>query len=116
MSKTFKHKILTGFNENLKMTQPLFVVARVVALPDQVEALKAVLQALVEPTRQEIGCLKYDLLQNQGNLTDFTFVEEWESLEHLQTHLASAHLQKALSQIEGLVASPPDIRCYDQIL
>jgi quinol monooxygenase YgiN len=98
------------------MTQSLRVVARVVALPDKVEALKAVLLALVEPTRQEAGCLQYDLLQNQEDLTDFTFVEEWESLEHLQTHLASVHLQKALTHIEGLVASPPDIRCYDKIL
>ncbi|VXD25929.1 Antibiotic biosynthesis monooxygenase [Planktothrix serta PCC 8927] len=98
------------------MTQSLRVVARVVALPDKVEALKAVLLALVEPTRQEAGCLQYDLLQNQEDLTDFTFVEEWESLQHLQSHLASVHLQKALTQIEGLVASPPDIRRYDKIL
>ncbi|MBE9145761.1 putative quinol monooxygenase [Planktothrix mougeotii] len=98
------------------MTQSLRVVARVVALPDKIEALKAVLLALVEPTRQESGCLQYDLLQNQEDLTDFTFVEQWESLQHLQKHLASVHLQKSLTQIEGLVASPPDIRCYDKIL
>lgn len=98
------------------MTQSLRVVARVVALPDKIEALKAVLLALVKPTRQEVGCLQYDLLQNQEDLTDFTFVEQWESLQHLQSHLASVHLQTALTQIEGLVASPPDIRCYDQIL
>ncbi|CAD5923347.1 Putative monooxygenase Rv0793 [Planktothrix tepida] len=98
------------------MTQPLKVIARVVALPDKIEPLKAVLLALVEPTRQESGCLQYDLLQNQEDLTDFTFVEEWESLQHLQNHLASVHIQTALTQIEGLVASPPDIRCYDKIL
>ena len=98
------------------MTQTLQVIARVVALPDKVETLKAVLLALVEPTRQESGCLQYDLLQNQEDMTDFTFVEEWESLEHLQTHLASVHLQTALTLIEGLVASPPDIRCYDKVL
>lgn len=98
------------------MTQSLRVVARVVALPDKVEALKAVLLALVEPTRQESGCLQYDLLQNQEDLTDFTFVETWESLQHLQSHLASVHLQTASIAIKNLVASPPDIRCYDQIL
>ncbi|MGL5133484.1 MAG: putative quinol monooxygenase [Planktothrix sp.] len=40
------------------MTQNLRVVARVVALPDKIEALKAVLIGLVEPTRQEAGCLQ----------------------------------------------------------
>jgi Uncharacterized conserved protein len=98
------------------MTQNLRVVARVVALPDKIEALKAVLMGLVEPTRQEAGCLQYDLLQNQEDPTDFTFVEEWESLDHLQTHLASVHLQTAAIAIKDLVASPPDIRCYDRIL
>jgi quinol monooxygenase YgiN len=98
------------------MTQNLRVVARVVALPDKVEALKAVLLALVEPTRQEAGCLQYNLLQNQADPTDFTFVEEWESLDHLQTHLASVHLQAAAIAIKDLVAIPPNIRCYDQIL
>lgn len=97
------------------MTQKLRVVARVVALPDKIEALKAVLMGLVEPTRQEAGCIEYDLLQNQADPTDFTFVETWESLEHLQTHLASVHLQAATIQIKNLVAIPPDIRCYDQI-
>jgi quinol monooxygenase YgiN len=98
------------------MTQKLRVVARVVALPDKIEALKPVLIGLVELTRQEAGCLQYDLLQNQNDLKDFTFVETWESLEHLQTHLASVHLQTAAIAIKDLVAIPPDIRCYDQIL
>ena len=74
---------MTKFYEDLKMTQILRVVARVVALPNQVEALKAVLLRLVEPTRQEAGCLQYDLLQNQEDPTDFTFVETWNSTYQL---------------------------------
>lgn len=88
------------------------VVARVVALPDKVEAVKSVLLGLIEPTRKEEGCIVYELLQNQADPTDFTFVEEWESQALLEAHLASAHIEEAESQLNGLVAAEPDIRLY----
>lgn len=88
------------------------VVARVVALPDKVEDVKSVLLGLIEPTRQEDGCIVYELLQNQDDPTDFTFVEEWESQALLDAHLASAHLAEADAKLEGLVAAEPDIRIY----
>jgi len=92
--------------------QTLRVVARLVALPDKVEELKALLLGLIEPTRQEAGAIKYELLQNQSDPTDLTFVEEWVSAEALDNHLASPHLQAAVAKLEGLVAAPPDIRRY----
>ncbi|HEY9652449.1 MAG TPA: putative quinol monooxygenase [Coleofasciculaceae cyanobacterium] len=91
------------------------VVARVVAHPNQVEAVKSALMALIEPTRQEEGCIVYELLQNQQDSTDFTFVEEWASNTLLEAHLASAHIAKAVSQLEGLIAIEPDIRTYQLI-
>lgn len=89
------------------------VVARLIALPDQVEALKTLLLNLVIPTRQEAGCIKYELLQNKEDPTDFTFVEEWETMAHIENHLANQHIQEAISQLDGLVAAAPDIRSYN---
>jgi len=88
------------------------VVARVVALPDKVEDLKAVLLALIEPTRQEAGCVQYELLHNSSDPTDFTFVETWASDADLDRHLTSPHLQEAFERVEGLLAAMPDIRRY----
>ncbi|MBD2437657.1 putative quinol monooxygenase [Nostoc sp. FACHB-110] len=92
--------------------QRVHVVAHVEALPDKLEELKAVLLGLIEPTRQERGAIKYELFQNQSQPTDFTFIEEWESDEALNTHLASPHLQAAAAALAGLTAAPPDIRRY----
>lgn len=72
------------------------VVARVTARPDKVDDLRAVLSGLIEPTRKEPGCIHYELLQNNADPTDFTFVEEWESDAALDAHLASAHIQNAI--------------------
>lgn len=94
---------------------PIKVVARVTALPEKVEKVKLILLSLIEPTTQETGCITYELFQNQVDLTDFTFVEEWESLDLLNTHLASVHISQATAQIEGLIATEPDIRIYQQL-
>lgn len=91
------------------------VVARVIALPDKVDVVKLVLMSLIEPTRQEIGCITYELFQNHADLTYFTFVEEWESQALLTTHLASVHIAKAQSQLQGLIATAPEIGIYQQL-
>jgi quinol monooxygenase YgiN len=88
------------------------VVARVVALPDKVAEVKSVLLELIDPTRQENGCIVYELLHNHKDPTDFTFVEEWETQALLDAHLASPHIAAAASQLEGLLAAELDIRLY----
>lgn len=92
--------------------QTIRVVARITALPDKVETLKTVLLTLIEPTRQEPGAIRYELLQNKSDSTVFTFVEEWESEPALDVHLNSPHIQAALVQLNGLVAAAPDIGLY----
>ena len=88
------------------------VVARLIAKPDQIEAVKAVTLSVLEPTRQEPGCLRYELHQNLQDPTDFTFIEEWESEAALETHLQAPHIQQGMAKLEGIVAVMPDIRRY----
>jgi quinol monooxygenase YgiN len=98
------------------MTQSTIrVVARLAAFPDKVEEVRALLLGLIEPTRQEAGFIQYNLLQNQEDPTDFTFVEEWESHAALDAHLASAHIQAAIARIPELMVEEPDIRRYTQL-
>ncbi len=54
----------------------LRVLARVSAKADSVEHVRAILIGVVDPTRNEPGCLSYQLLQNRSDPTDFAFVEE----------------------------------------
>jgi len=96
------------------MSQPtLRVVARLMAFPNKVEELKYLLLSIIEPTRREAGCIKYELLQNQADPTDFTYVEEWESADLLELHLGSTHIQDAVQKLDGLAVGPPDIRRYE---
>ncbi len=97
------------------MSQTIRVVARLIAFPDKVEEAKALLLGLVEQTQQEKGVIYYDLLQNQTDPTDFTFVEAWESDEALDAHLNSDHIQAAIARLPELFRVGADIRRYQQI-
>jgi quinol monooxygenase YgiN len=94
------------------MPATVHVVARFVAKPGRENELRAVLTALVPPTRRELGCYQYDLLVEQNDPRQFSFVERWDGDTALDRHLQTPHVQSALTQLEELVESPPDIRRY----
>lgn len=91
------------------------VVARITARSDRIEELQALLQGLLGPTRQEPGCISYQLLWNSVDPTDFTFVEEWANDAALDAHLLTLHVQNALAQAQSLLAAAPDIRRYSAL-
>lgn len=94
------------------MAATVHVVARYLAKPGKEDEVKAVLTALIAPSRREIGCYQYDLLRNPAEPRDFCFVERWENDRTVDRHSETAHVQSAIAQVEGLVEVPPDIRRY----
>lgn len=90
----------------------LRVVAHIPAKADQAEQVREILSALVEPTRKESGCIRYELHQNNADPSDLTFIEEWESDAALDAHLQTDHVQAGLVKLDGLLAGDPDIRRY----
>jgi quinol monooxygenase YgiN len=88
------------------------VVAHLTAKPDKIEETRAALTSLIKPTRAEDGCIVYELMQNNDEPADFTFVEEWTSDTALDAHLESEHIRTLQSQADELFAVPPDIRRY----
>ena len=94
------------------MAATVYVVARYVAKTGKEDEVKAVLTTLIAPSRREIGCYQYDLLQNPVDPRDFCFVERWDGDKALDEHAASAHLKAARAKVVGLVEGPPDVRRY----
>ncbi|MCA8338409.1 putative quinol monooxygenase [Burkholderia multivorans] len=68
------------------------VVALIVAKPGAEDKLRAVLERIVEPTRNEVGALQYDLHRDLKEPARFVFIERWESEEALAAHARSAHI------------------------
>ena len=93
----------------------LTVVATLKAKPGQEAALRAELLGLIPTTRQEPGCLNYDLHQATDSPAVFLFHENWASKKHLDDHLARPHLQAFFAKAGGLLAEPPQIVLCEKI-
>jgi quinol monooxygenase YgiN len=78
------------------------------ALPEKCLELKQTLLALIEPTRNEKGCLSYHVLRDIEHENCFTLLHQWMSREALDKHLCS----DAFAVLKGtsvLLVSPPQI-------
>jgi quinol monooxygenase YgiN len=99
--------------EELEMRErTLRVVVRIRAKPDKVAEVRDLLIGLVDPSRNEPGCISYELLQNRDDPADLTFVQEWKDDSALGTHIASDHVKAIGPKLKYLVAKPPDVGAY----
>lgn len=96
-------------------TETVRVVARITARPETAGELKSVLLRLVQPTRAENGCVRYELHQSETDPADFVFLEEWRDGAAIAAHMQTPHVQEALAKAATLLAAPPDIRRYHLI-
>jgi quinol monooxygenase YgiN len=71
----------------------IILTAMVKAKPGQEAAVKDVLLSLVEPTRQEPGCLCYNLHQAKSDSSMFLFYEQWASKESIDAHGRTPHMK-----------------------
>jgi quinol monooxygenase YgiN len=91
------------------------VIARSQAKAGKEKELLAALRAVVGPTHQEAGCLKYIVHHGAQDPTQMVVVEKWTSKADLDKHLASPHVQELFRKAAGLVAAPPEIIAYEAI-
>jgi quinol monooxygenase YgiN len=94
------------------MNEPVRIIARFTARPEQQQALSVSLSALIEPTRRESGCLRYELWHNQSFPADFTFIEEWASEAALEAHMRTPHLAVLFQKLLELDVAEPEVFKY----
>jgi len=93
----------------------LGVVARLKARPDKVAELCSLLFGLLAPTRDEPGCIRYEMLVNREDPKEFTFIEEWQNEPALEAHFRTAHIRQALARFPDLLAEELDVRRYSLV-
>ncbi len=64
------------------------------------EKMKALLSAMVIPSKAEKGCLFYEIFQYENDKKRFMAVETWENEAALDGHKASAHYATYKSSYE----------------
>ncbi len=93
----------------------IHVIARHFARPETVDEVRRILLSLIEVSRAEPGCLKYELLQNADDPTDFTFVETFASEDALKLHAAAPYIAGLAPRLKELVARPSEVARYQNV-
>lgn len=84
----------------------LIVLTECLAAPGQEDRLRTALEAMIEPSLDEPGCLAYRIYTDPNRPTSMAVVEEWASSRALQEHYTSPHFRHA-RQVLGLVLAEP---------
>jgi quinol monooxygenase YgiN len=91
------------------------VVARIKAKPGLESRVGAALEALVQPTRKEPGCINYDLHQSSDDKSLFLFYENWKSKGDLDKHLEMPYLRDFLTKSTDILDEPVEITLWDMV-
>jgi quinol monooxygenase YgiN len=94
-----------NLKKEIKVSEKLTVVAKIVAKKNKIEFVKSELLKLIGPTQKEKGCISYVLHQDNNEPSVFMFYENWESKELLQAHLENDHLKQYTKATDGSIAS-----------
>ena len=72
-------------------------------------------KALLEPTRQEEGCINYNLHIDANDPGRIMFHENWRSQQDLDAHLQKHYLVRFLGLAEELLAEPAQLSLWKEI-
>lgn len=92
------------------------VVAKNFVKEDKVDEVLELYKELVELTRQEKGCIKYELYQDEKDSKILTMVEEWESREALENHFKAEHFVRIVPQVKKYMAKEADLNIYNKLI
>jgi quinol monooxygenase YgiN len=95
-------------------SKPLTLVVSFQARPGKEAELRALLTGMLAPTRQEAGCINYDLHTSPDDPAKFLFYENWASKAHHQAHDKTPHVQNLRVHINEL-SFPPAKSFWEKI-
>lgn len=79
----------------------LRVIATIPTNPEMGDAVRAGLAELAAATREEDGCLEYDVFESTATPGVFVTIEAWRAQEDLDAHMTTPHVAKAFEVLGG---------------
>lgn len=92
------------------MSTPIHVIALAEIVPQHEALVLKVLTELATLTRQEEGCLRYDLYRDAANPMRVNTIELWVDEASLNRHMSAPHLKTAIMTLIGKLAGIPQFR------
>ncbi|MBL1099476.1 putative quinol monooxygenase [Streptomyces coffeae] len=92
------------------MSNTLTIIADFTAKPGQEERLRTELNAMVELSLAEEGCLGYQPFTDAGRTDRMVIIEEWADSEALEHHFSLPHFKHVAAVLEEILAEPFTLR------
>ena len=83
----------------------LTILAQIQAVPGKEDALIAEMHKLIAATKQEAGCLQYDMHRDNDKPGFFMFYENWETRKLWLEHMKAPHLASYNAATKGWIES-----------
>ena len=83
-----------------------FVIAEIVASKEKADQLRALLVPFSETSAKEPGCLKYVLMEVNGEPGRFLTYERWTNKAALDAHMVTKEIKEIFPKLEPLLAKP----------
>ncbi|MFN8103083.1 MAG: putative quinol monooxygenase [Acidimicrobiia bacterium] len=79
--------------------QEITIVASIHAIPGHEADVQAALEALIEATHAEEGCLRYVLHRYREDSTKFVIIEHWRDQDALDSHFGAEHMRAFMTTV-----------------
>lgn len=99
----------------LNTSKEIICVAHLIAKDGQREALFNVLKALIKPSKNEPGCVSYQLHCSMENPNQFTFIDKFKDQSAFDYHCETAHVKKAFDDLIPPLVESMDISTHQEI-
>lgn len=73
------------------------------------QAFLQLAKEMIVQTRQEKGCISYDLVSDQGNPQVYYFIEKYADEEAVEAHRGTMYFQTLVPQIGALRVKPSEV-------
>ena len=91
------------------------IVAKKKIKEGKIEEFKVVAENLITESRNEIGCISYNLFQDINNFNTLTFIEEWISEDAIKLHNNSKHFTSIVPKFVDLQEGETEVNLYKMV-
>lgn len=85
----------------------VYAIAQVKA--DKKNEFETVVKDLIKASKSDKGCISYNCGSVQGQENTYTFIEQWQSMEDLQSHMKQLHFREAVEKLSAVTSQALDV-------
>ena len=90
----------------------LIATANIKAKPGKEAETEKELRIVIKETHKEDGCLRCTLHKSVEEPGSFLIVARWSSMETINQHFKSAHIQQFMEKASEILVSPADVKLF----